>query len=155
MSVPVASAQANASCALSKRTANALCALTRIALEGVTTPLVKREDDAKFNAAKRKNNAKNNARITQNNAGVCGSRVESGAAYALYLRQLRADVGSNLEKYYPVLVNSNWLHGAANPRRSRLLGGLWSLYILWTASEPTRIRPRVQSYRALCRPLWA
>jgi hypothetical protein len=67
------------------------------------------------NAKMTQHDAKNNARITRDNAGVCGSRTQSGAAYVLYLRGLRPDVGSDLKKCYPALVNSNWLGGAANP----------------------------------------
>ena len=89
------------------------------------------------NAKMMQYHAKNNARITRNNPGVFGSGAESGAAYVLYLRELRPDVGSNLGKYSTVLVNSNRLGGAANPRRRRLLGGLWSLCI-W---DCTRTRP--------------
>jgi hypothetical protein len=87
----------------------------RIALEIMTASLqtanttrVKRGRNAKLT----RHDAKNNAKITRNNAGVCRAPVESGAAYVLYLRELLPDVGSNLEKYYPVLVNSNWPSGA-------------------------------------------
>jgi hypothetical protein len=53
---------------------------------------VKRQDDAKFNAAKCKNNAKNTAKILQNNAGACGSRVESGAGEVLIFKELRPEI---------------------------------------------------------------
>jgi hypothetical protein len=82
------------------------------------------------NAKMTQHDAKNNAGITRNNAGVRRSTVEWEAVYVLYLRELRPDVGSNSKKYHPVLVNINWLAAAADPRRSRLLGGLWSRYIL-------------------------
>jgi hypothetical protein len=45
------------------------------------------------------NNAKNNAEIMQNNAGVCQPRVESGAAYVLYLKELRLEDGSGAESF--------------------------------------------------------
>jgi hypothetical protein len=66
---------------------------------------VQREHDASYTRAKRGHNAKNDVRITRNNAGFCGSRAESAAAYALYLRELREDRGAESEKSYPVLVN--------------------------------------------------
>jgi hypothetical protein len=69
----------------------------------------KRERNAKNNAK----NAKNNARIMRNNAGVCDPRVESGAAYTLYLRELRPAQGPEPEKQRPVLVNK--LIGVGQP----------------------------------------
>ena len=80
-------------------------------LQNANMTRVKRGRNAKMT----QHDAKNNARITRNNAAVCGSRAELGAAYVLYSRELRSDVGSNLEKYYPVIVNSKWSGGAANP----------------------------------------
>jgi hypothetical protein len=58
---------------------------------------VKRERNAKNNAK----NAKNNARITRDNAGFRGSRVESGEAYLLYLRELHPYRGRNQKNNTP------------------------------------------------------
>ena len=60
---------------------------------------VQRENNASYTRAKRGHNAKNNAKITRNNAGICGPRVESGAAYVLYFRELRPDREWNLENH--------------------------------------------------------
>jgi hypothetical protein len=83
--------------------------------------------NAKLDAAKREHDAKNNARITRNNAGVRGARVESRAAYVLYLRELHPDRERNQKNHLPLLVNKlvNSYHPlqVANPGPSRLLGG--------------------------------
>jgi hypothetical protein len=51
-------------------------------------------------AKKHKNNIQNNIQITQNNTGACSSKVEPGAAYALYLKELPPEIGSGLRKQY-------------------------------------------------------
>jgi hypothetical protein len=92
--------------------------VTQIAL-GIMTASLQHADMTRAkrgrNAKMTQRDAKNNARITRNNAGVCRSPVESGAAYSFYLKELRQDVGSNLEKHHPVLVNSNRLGGGGHP----------------------------------------
>jgi hypothetical protein len=112
-----------------KRTANALCALTRIALGGRTGSTVHAKmtlNLTRRNAKMTRHNAKNNAEITRNNAGACVLRTESGAAYVLYLRELRFRdrVRSEIFKKLLLLVNIRvgWpiLAGAA------FSGGFWS-----------------------------
>jgi hypothetical protein len=79
------------------------------ALAGKTKmPLNSTRRNAKLNAAKREHDAKNNARITRNNAGVCWSRAESAAAYALQLKELLLDIGSGARFLVLALVNSYW-----------------------------------------------
>jgi hypothetical protein len=89
---------------------------------------VQREHDASDTRAKRGHNAKSNASLTRSNAGFCRSRVESRAAYVLVFKELRPDRERNQKNKAPVLVNRNWC-GAANPGRSRLLGGSRTFYI--------------------------
>jgi hypothetical protein len=67
---------------------------------------VQREQNASDTRAKRGPNAKSNASLTRSNAGFRGSKVESGAAYVLYLRELRSDRERNQKKQVPVLVNN-------------------------------------------------